>query len=616
MKLTKLECCDSRLCLACLVSCQPAGSIALLCPICCQPSIRSGCFPAFQLNVAYNDKMSSKIDAANKEASPSSSTSLLSLNPLLTAGFDILDSQVRARWLDLQKERQVLTTISESLSQESAKEQERLSTTFCRLRELLDNREKLLRTLYDNALSTKFDMLKSREHQIDQLELTIDDDKLLDLRQLFPRLSALGDILAPKFAKIDLDDIEKIVDNFGHVFSPSDNMTFVVNSSLSDDNFICCINRKSRLAFSLSDTTVIKQGLKIFVVNYLDKRVCEAKILQNNLAEFTLTMEGLYNLEVFIDDGGSQKIQHGPVRVKCVGELEYSNRRLKSSSPTKSITVESSLNFSSEDLLMGQLGHRGHCLGQFTNPQSVCCTRNSGHVIVTDSNSQCVQIFNATDSGDCVMKFGTKGRGSGQLMRPTGVTCTQNETLLVADYENKWVARYKLDGTYLGRFGASGNLLLGPKGVTVHHGNQDHVIIIDNRSSWVLVFDPVQHRLIRKFGGRGDREDQLAGPHYAVVDQFQRLLVTDFHHHCVKIFELASGEYLDQFGCQGEGNGQFNAPTGIAIDDQQRVYVADWGNNRIQVWFHFLYGCSMQNVVKNNFKFFETRAHVLIIPLL
>jgi len=48
---------------------------------------------------------------------------------------------------------------------------------------------------------------------------------------------------------------------------------------------------------------------------------------------------------------------------------------------------------------------------------------------------------------------------------------------------------------------------------------------VENRSSWILVFNPVQHLLIRKFGGRRDREDQLATHHYTVHATFFMLFL-------------------------------------------------------------------------------------------
>jgi len=71
-------------------------------------------------------------------------------------------------------------------------------------------------------------------------------------------------------------------------------------------------------------------------------------------------------------------------------------------------------------------------------------------VLVADSNSQCVQVFSAT-TGECLLKFGIRGRQASQLQRPTGVAITANGNYLVADYDNKWVSVFSPEGKYINR---------------------------------------------------------------------------------------------------------------------------------------------------------------------
>ena len=72
------------------------------------------------------------------------------------------------------------------------------------------------------------------------------------------------------------------------------------------------------------------------------------------------------------------------------------------------------------DLLM-VLGGKGRGLGEFMNPQGVASTAR-GHILVTDSNNQNVQMF--TSSGELICRWGTRGRLPGQLQRPTGIAVT------------------------------------------------------------------------------------------------------------------------------------------------------------------------------------------------
>jgi len=71
-------------------------------------------------------------------------------------------------------------------------------------------------------------------------------------------------------------------------------------------------------------------------------------------------------------------------------------------------------------------------------------------VLIADSNSQCVQVFSAT-TGECLLKFGVRGRQASQLQRPTGMAVTANGNYLVSDYDNKWVGVFSPEGKYINR---------------------------------------------------------------------------------------------------------------------------------------------------------------------
>ncbi|CAL8081344.1 unnamed protein product [Orchesella dallaii] len=229
-----------------------------------------------------------------------------------------------------------------------------------------------------------------------------------------------------------------------------------------------------------------------------------------------------------------------------------------------------------EDDLILKIGQRGRGKGEFTNPQGVAATPQ-GRLVVTDSNNQCVQIFDNT--GECKVKFGVRGRTVGQLQRPVGVAVLpSNGNIAIADYDNKWISMYDQTGKFMSRIGHG--KLLGPKGITVDSNGL--IYVVDNKASCILVFQP-NGKLVHKFGSRGNDEGQFAGPHFVAVNSKGNIIVTDFHNHCVKVFD-SERDYLYSFGTNGEGNGQFNAPTGVAVDKNDNILVADWGNSRIQIF--------------------------------
>jgi len=228
-----------------------------------------------------------------------------------------------------------------------------------------------------------------------------------------------------------------------------------------------------------------------------------------------------------------------------------------------------------DDDLILVIGSRGRGKGEFTNPQGVAVTSNN-EILVCDSNSQCVQVFNT--SGAVLGRWGVRGRLPGQLQRPTGIAVMKDGSIAVSDYDNRWVSVFEAGGKY--KYKTGGNKLLGPKGLAVS-GTGD-LVVVDNKASCVHIVQPMG-KAISKFGSRGSGTAQFAGPHYAAVNSHNNIIISDFHNHNIKVF-TEEGHFIFSFGCNGEGNGQFNAPTGVAVDSQDNILVADWGNSRIQVF--------------------------------
>ena len=72
----------------------------------------------------------------------------------------------------------------------------------------------------------------------------------------------------------------------------------------------------------------------------------------------------------------------------------------------------------------------------------------------------------------------------------------------------------------------------GPKGVAVN--NEGHLVVVDNKASCVLVFQPTG-KLVLKFGSRGSEPENLAGPHYVAITSVGNIVVSDFHNHSIKV---------------------------------------------------------------------------------
>jgi DNA-binding beta-propeller fold protein YncE len=86
--------------------------------------------------------------------------------------------------------------------------------------------------------------------------------------------------------------------------------------------------------------------------------------------------------------------------------------------------------------------------------------------------------------------------------------------------------------------------------------------------------------------GNGINNDALNLPRGIVIDQLNRLFVTDAVGQNVHVFDVSGAEpvFLYSFGEFGAEDGLFNYPNDIAFDASGRLYIADRENNRIQVW--------------------------------
>jgi sugar lactone lactonase YvrE len=86
--------------------------------------------------------------------------------------------------------------------------------------------------------------------------------------------------------------------------------------------------------------------------------------------------------------------------------------------------------------------------------------------------------------------------------------------------------------------------------------------------------------------GNGMSDGALNLPRGLVIDQLNRLFITDAVGQNIHVFDVSGAEpvFLYSFGDFGAEDGLFNYPNDIAFDASGRLYIADRENNRVQVW--------------------------------
>ena len=98
--------------------------------------------------------------------------------------------------------------------------------------------------------------------------------------------------------------------------------------------------------------------------------------------------------------------------------------------------------------------------------------------------------------------------------------------------------------------------------------------VTDDTNHYMWIFDK-EHKLVRKFGGKGTDDGKFVCPLGVAFDANDHLYVTDYSNRRVQKFDI-DGTYLHQFG-----NAQLHNPIGIAICEDK---VCVCNGNRIVIF--------------------------------
>jgi hypothetical protein len=160
------------------------------------------------------------------------------------------------------------------------------------------------------------------------------------------------------------------------------------------------------------------------------------------------------------------------------------------------------------------------------------------------------------------------------MLDPSALAIDAAGTLYVADTGNERIARFGLDGGYLGSTTGVGRT----RGIAVTPDGQR--IYVAGTNSHISVYDAADAK-IADFGGVGSKLGKLAAPGQITLDAAGNLWVADRGNSRVAQFG-PNGERLQTFGSRGTGAGQFINPTGVNITCNGTLTVTDTKNNRVQ----------------------------------
>ena len=218
---------------------------------------------------------------------------------------------------------------------------------------------------------------------------------------------------------------------------------------------------------------------------------------------------------------------------------------------------------------------------------------STGRVYVANYRENSINVF----APDGLFKFGTMGTGNGQFRTPYGVATAFDpvlgvELLYVADAVNNRVQVFRLDGTYVGKFGTPGNA---SQPGTLYTLRRVSTSVDGSGDVWVA--DLWGFRIERwRRTATGWTYAQTIGtpippttntavfhePRGLAVDAVGVVHVMDsIHHQIVRMNQ--NGTIANRCGVRGSGNLQFNWPRDVDIDNASATSITDTKANRLQV---------------------------------
>ena len=113
--------------------------------------------------------------------------------------------------------------------------------------------------------------------------------------------------------------------------------------------------------------------------------------------------------------------------------------------------------------------------------------------------------------------------------------------------------------------------------------SREGYILVANRSNNRIEVYNKDGTFRHKFGTGGKLKGQFDRPASVFCDRMNRAIIADKDNHRVQIFTV-EGDYLMDFGEKGQKNGQFNYPWDVACNSKDQILVSDTRNHRIQLF--------------------------------
>ena len=240
--------------------------------------------------------------------------------------------------------------------------------------------------------------------------------------------------------------------------------------------------------------------------------------------------------------------------------------------------------------------------GHFNQPFGVAIDPASGHLFVSDSVNQRVQVFNTSNFAYVATigpNDGSKGSDNGHFDLPGGITVdTVHGHLLVPDLDNNRVQVFNTSdfayvatlGSDAGTAGTDNAHFYGPASVAFDKAN-NQLLVTDIGNHRIQVFNANTLAYATTVSATGAHKLAISGPVGLGIDPTHgRVFIEDYSGDCVEVMTAGSFASDGTVGnsCTGVAslaNGGYNQPFGAGYDTtNNRVLIADTYNSRVQIF--------------------------------
>ena len=115
-----------------------------------------------------------------------------------------------------------------------------------------------------------------------------------------------------------------------------------------------------------------------------------------------------------------------------------------------------------------------------------------------------------------------------------------------------------------------------PRGIAIH--DSGHIYVACWGDNFIHVFDQAGHQK-RTIGSHGSGDGQFSLP-WGLFIKGDVMYVTEYLNHRIQKL-TTGGQFLQKFGQCGTGQGQFQFPVSVIVDQRDRLIVSDSGNHRV-----------------------------------